>query len=266
MKPLAALIFGVLTISNSLAASPEIIIETVFEEADAVGRPLTTAAPSDIGELPLRMPTKVVEEESAGTSPSQARVGKEDFGLVKPPYLILQAGESPTEIGMLANVEVQWDLRKLDLFEGRYEISFDMAACQADKTGGAFRLVFGSKTPNFLAEIPPGALPGSIWFFRAQMLVSGARNDGQGGPVVLPYQADEVYHCVLRVDLDKRMWSCEINGAPVVETQKMPDSFQQDAADALSLSGLSFGSQRGLAAQADARFILANVKVTKLEK
>jgi len=266
MKPLAAFLFATLMISNGLAASPTVIIDTTFQEADADGRPLTATAPVDIGELPLRMPTDVDEQPSAATSPSQARVGKEDFGRLKPPYLILQAGENPTEPGAIADVGVYWDLQKLGLSEGHYEISWDMAASQTDKMGGAFRLNIRAQTPNFLAGIHPLAVPGGVLFLKnGQMAVTGNEKNGEtAGPVLSPYQADELYHCVLRVDLDKRTWSCEINGDSLVQEQKLPAPFQEDAAAAITLSGMSFGSQRGMGCEADARFLLANVKVTRL--
>ena len=264
MKPLATLFFATLTISSVLAESPTLVVDSTFQKADADGRPLTATAPFDSGELPLRMPTTVDESPGSASSPSQARVGKEVFGLLKPPYLILQTGEDSKEPGAIADVGVFWDLQKLALSEGRYEVSFDTAASQTDKTGGAFQIVFRSQAPNFLATVNPASRIGTVWFMKnGQMLVAGAGKGGEG-PALIPYQADELYHCVMRIDLDKRVWSCVINGEPLVEAQKMPDFLQEDATGPLSLSGIAFSSRRGMMAQPDARFLLANVKVIKL--
>ena len=262
MKPLAAILIATMTISNCLAETQKVIVETQFTEADATGLPLAADAPADAGDLPLRMPTNVGEAPDAASSPSQARIGKEDFGRLKPPYLVLQVGQSLDSPSAIANVGVAWDLQKLSISGGRYEISFDVSACQNDKVGAIFSLNFQSQTPNFGAGINPNMRPGLIRFLgNGQMLICGTTQEGSGQT---SYEANEIKHCVLRIDLDKRIWSVEVNGESQFEGQKWPDYIQAAAAGDITLSGLSFGSERGLGCEPNSRFILANVKVIKL--
>ena len=76
------------------------------------------------------------------------------------------------------------------------------------------------------------------------------------------YEAFETYHVVLRIDLDKKIWSLAMNGNLVVEDCTLPDFMQTDVK--FSIKNLSFGSNSGNGSEADSSFAIANVKMKRL--
>lgn len=254
-------LLGAVFFSGRLVAQ-QTVVDTKFDKVDSQGAFLTTSAPLD-GDLPLAMPTTVSANPGTPDQPTSITPGKEDLGSIKPPYALLQIGQSPEHEGLAADGRILWNLSELHLAQGAYEISFDVCPRQIDKQGAGFAVNFHSKAPDFGAGVHPNRWPANIWFLtQGRLLVGGGRKDGNDGAVLMSYQPMETYHVVMLIDLDKKMWSLDINGAPLVKDSPLPDFMQ--TGEEFSIQSLSFGSNSGNGSEADSSFALANMLMKAL--
>ena len=261
---LSLAVFLSLTFSGSLRAEQPVIVDTKFDKVDSGGEFLTASVPLE-GDLPLKMPTRVVRRPGSPALPTTITPGKEDLGSLKPPYAVLQIGEDPQRVGVAADAGFMWDLSQLHLSQGFYEISCDISPKQVDKNGAGLAINFQSQTPQFGSGIHPNRWPTNIWFLKqGLLLVGGGKKDGSDAAVLMKYQPGEIYHVVMRVDLDKKLWGLEINGEPLLEDCPLPDFMQAGAVDDLEIKGLSFATNSSNGSEADSGFVIANMAMKKL--
>ena len=226
------------------------IIDTRFEQVVAGGALAVRAAPQSEADLPLAAPTQIEIADSDAEIPSQVRAGQELTGDSQKPFALINVGARADDRAKVADVVLGWELQKLDLKSGVYQINFDALARQTDKIGGRFALNLAA---DAALDSSHGAdVPGTIFF--------GADGQLHAGGATRPYKADEIQHFAIKLDLDKRVWSLQLNGESWVGETAFPAWLPVGA----GLSGVQFSSRAADGDVPDAVFGFANLKLTRL--
>lgn len=180
------------------------LIATRFSETD--GKPEIAGVPEDVAQLPLKAPTEI----SIQTGETVVSVGKEPLFDWQPPYLFIRTGGLKGKPEYPAWASVQWNLEKLRLTSGKYELSWKVMTPEKPFHGGSmtFSLLSQDGKPLKL-PLPPDRLPFRVAFTDKGYVRAADRIEGGES---FSYGAESSNDFVMTIDLDRKVWSASVNG------------------------------------------------------
>lgn len=250
MKPTlkAALLLVGLLSCGSLCAE-EVLIQSDFPSIivnENVAEPPTSAA-----ELPLKTPTRITAKE-----PSTVEVGTDPVGDLKPPYALIKIeplAENPESSGI---VNIRWDLSKLPLEPGRYQLSWRFAVIQPDGSPGRVRIILlndaGKPLEGHSASLPPVVSFGGGRFYSDKC------------PAPKPIRPGESYELEIVLDTKELTWGVKINGEFFREEQPFTQEYIDQLQNGATIGRVEYEASGGLGDGPGAELAIGNVVFKKL--
>ena len=196
------------------SAGAEEIIAAKFASPDAATA--TVPAPDSATALPLSAPTeiKIQSGETRITSATEEMSGW------RPPFLIIQTGALKANPQYPAWASLIWNVEKLRLTSGTYELSWKLIPLN-EKFHGASTAVslVSSLGKPVTGKLPPERAPLRVTF-TDKGYIRAADRDAGGEP--MQYEANMPYEFVMTFDLDAKTWSVMVNGTALVDNLAFP--------------------------------------------
>jgi hypothetical protein len=230
------------------SAGAEEIIAAKFASPDAATA--TVPAPDSAAALPLSAPTEIKIQSGE----TRITLATEEMSGWKPPFLIIQTGVLKANPQYPAWASLIWNLEKLKLTSGAYELSWKLIPL-SEKFHGASATVslVSSQGKPVTGKLPPDRAPLRVTF-TDKGYIRAADRDAGGEPV--QYEPDMPCEFVMTFDLDAKTWSVFVNGAALVDNLAFPADLA--VADGLVIQSVAItgtGVQETGVALADVRLV-----------
>lgn len=233
------------------AESPLVLINTRFDQVSE-GELQSSPPPVSLSELPLTAPTKI-----SASAPSTAIPGTEAVGEMKPPYALVSVRDRENTPGAPANVNIQWDLSKVPLEQGRYQFQFRVAVADFLSDAGNFLvgLLDAEEKP---VQSSLGNLP-RVTFSDGKIRSTHLRPG-------MPYSPGETYLIEIIVDTRQMTWSATANGDELQVEAPLNPEFLEQLGGQFRIGSLTYVSTGGMDNSRPGSVLgIADVKLTKLD-
>jgi hypothetical protein len=151
--------------------------------------------------------------------------GRDNFFSVEPPFALIERveGES-TDEARPRDFAFEWDLRGADLHTGIYELSYTFVCDTPESTGLSTMILIHDDTGRPIRVEPPVSDP-----VKVSILPTGAFFPKRV-PGHVSYEMGQTHRVKIRVNLDKKTWSSEVNDVVLVEDMSFPEKWLEATA------------------------------------
>ena len=228
------------------AESPLLIVNTRFDQV-ADGQLAVSPPPVSLSDLPLTAPTRI------GVSPpSTAAPGTQAVGEMKPPYAMVSVRGREDNPEAPANVYITWDLSKVPLEPGRYQLQFRVAVADFVNDAGNFLVGLLDVDGKPVQGTHPSSGPGVRF------------SDGKLERKI-PYSTGETYLIEIIVDTQQLTWSSSVNGDQLQVENSFDPAWIEHLGGGCGIGSLTYVSTGGMDnSRPGSALGIADVKVTKL--
>lgn len=260
----ASLAFLFLLASLPAFAAEQALIDTGFTEGQNAGKVLVGDRPADLAALPMKLPSSLRAGPSTHATPGVVELAQEDLDTLKAPYALVKSGKSVGDDGIehASDAGLEWNLSKLNITEGHFVLTCEIAALQNKLSGGGLRVVLRSGSQELDSKLlgPAGNQLFYIRFFQ-----SGLFAGGKTVPVAhLAYQAGEPLRIRMDIDFGKKEWSIFVDDAEWLSHNPFPEWLKAAAPGEYFVEKVEFASTAGRGDDADGAYAIGNLKLVRL--